>query len=93
MPGKLMISVMCGVPEERLLLIHEGFPRGIGCGRGILIPSFCNGSDRLSNCWLFPLFPLCLLEAQGTMFLAEQLQVLLCFSKDRQASAKWFAGC
>lgn len=56
MPGKLIINVICGVTKERLLLVHEGFPRVTDCGREILIPSFCNGNDWVSNSCIFPFF-------------------------------------
>lgn len=81
MPGKLMISVMRGVPEERLLLIHEGFPRGIGSGRGILIPSFCNGSHRLSNCCLFPFSHCVSLKLRVPCFLQSSCRSCCVFQK------------
>lgn len=56
MPGKLIISVTCGRSKERFLLIHEGFPRVIECGREVLVPSFPDGRNWMSNCCVSP-FP------------------------------------
>lgn len=65
-----------GVSQERFLLIHEGVSRVKDCGRGVLVPSFSDGRDWISNCCVFS-FPLHLLEAEGTAFLAEKLQAML----------------
>ena len=56
MPGKLIIGVTCGGSKERFLLIHEGFPRVIDCGREVLVPSFSDERNWMNNCCVSP-FP------------------------------------